>query len=86
MTSSWNGQRIPPAGENWQRDTYGFQFPQVYDRGRYDVDGIPRISFSGTGAPAEIVGPSGSLLSPTTDITFVNNLTWIKSAHTLRSA
>jgi hypothetical protein len=84
-TSSWNGQRIPPHGENWMRDTYGFQFPQVYDKGRYDVDGIPRISFSGTGAPAQIVGPSQSLLSPTTDITFTNNLTWIKSEHTVRS-
>jgi hypothetical protein len=84
-TASWNGQRIPPAGDNWKRDTYGFQFPQAFNRGRYDTDGIPRISFSGTGAPAQIVGPSQSLLSPTTDITFVDNLTWIKSAHTLRS-
>jgi hypothetical protein len=84
-TASWNGQRIPPAGDNWMRQTYGFQFPQVFDRGRYDVDGIPRVSFSGTGSPAQIVGPSQSLLSPTTDITFTNNLTWIKNAHTLRS-
>ncbi len=84
-TASWNGQRIPPAGDNWMRDTYGFQFPQVYDRGRYDVEGIPRVSFSGTGAPAQIVGPSGSLLSPTTDFTFTDNLTWLKGAHTLRS-
>ena len=85
ITSSWNGQRIPPAGDNWKRDTYGFQFPQVFDRGRYDVEGIPRVSFSGTGAPAQIVGPSQSLLSPTTDITFTNNLTWTKTAHTVRS-
>jgi hypothetical protein len=85
VTASWNGQRIPPAGDNWKRDTYGFLFPQAFDRGRYDTDGIPRVSFSGTGAPAQIVGPSQSLLSPTTDITFVNNLTWTRSAHTLRS-
>ena len=84
-TASWNGQRIPPAGENWKRETYGFQFPQVFQRGRYDAEGIPLISFSGTGAPAQIVGPSQSLLSPTTDFTFTNNLTWIKSVHTLRS-
>ena len=84
-TASWNGQRIPPAGENWMRDTYNFQFPQVYDRGRYDLEGIPRVTFNGTGAPAQIVGPSASLLSPTTDFTFTNNLTWIKGAHTLRS-
>jgi hypothetical protein len=84
-TASWNGQRIPPAGENWMRDTYGFAFPQAFDRGRYDLEGIPRISFSGTGSPAQIVGPSQSLLSPTTDFTFTNNLTWIKNAHTVRS-
>jgi carboxypeptidase family protein len=84
-TSSWNGQRIPPAGDNWKRETYGFQFPQVFNRGRYDEEGIPQISFTGTGAPAQIVGPSESLLSPTTDITFSDNLTWIKAAHTLRS-
>lgn len=83
--ASWNSQRIPPYGDNWKRETYGFQFPQVYNKGQYDVEGIPRISFSGTGAPAQIVGPSQSLLSPTTDITFVNNLTWIKGLHTLRS-
>jgi len=85
VTGSWNGQRIPPYGDNWKRDTYGFQFPQVFERGRYDVEGIPRVSFSGTGAPAQIVGPSQSLLSPTTDITFVDNLTWTKTAHTVRS-
>jgi hypothetical protein len=84
-TSSWNGQRIPPHGENWKRETYGFQFPQVFSLGQYDVEGIPRASFNGTGSPAQIVGPSQSLLSPTTDITFINNLTWIKSKHTLRS-
>ena len=84
-TASWNGQRIPPAGENWMRDTYSFQFPQVYDRGRYDWRASRDVSFTGTGAPAQIVGPSASLLSPTTDFTFTNNLTWIKGAHTLRS-
>lgn len=84
-TASWNGQRIPPAGDNWKRETYGFRFPQAFDRGRYDLEGIPRVSFSGNGAPAQIVGPSQSLLSPTTDITFTNTLTWIKDAHTLRS-
>lgn len=85
VTASWNGQRIPPAGDNWKRETYGFQFPQAFNRGRYDLEGIPRVSFSGTGSPAQIVGPSQSLLSPTTDITFTNTLTWIKNAHTLRS-
>ena len=83
-TASWNGQRIPPYGENWKRDSYGFQFPQVFSRGQYD-EGIPNVTFSGTGAPAQLTGPSQSLLSPTTDITFTNNLTWIKRSHTVRT-
>ena len=79
MNASWNGQRIPPVGENWKRDTYGFQFPQVYDGGRYD-EGIPNVDV--LAAPArrsQIVGPSQSLLSPTTDITVQDTLTWIKA-------
>jgi outer membrane receptor protein involved in Fe transport len=84
LNGSWNGQRIPPAGDAWRRDTYGFAFPQVYSGGRYD-DGIPDVSFSGTGTVANLVGPSQSLLSPTTDITAQNTLTWVRNAHTLRS-
>jgi hypothetical protein len=83
VNTSWNGQRIPPYGDAWKRDTYGFEFPQVYDGGRYD-EGIPNVTFSGSGAPANLVGPSQSLLSPTTDITAQDTLTWQMSPHTLR--
>ena len=83
INASWNGQRIPPYGDVWRRDTYGFVFPQVYSRGRYD-EGIPDVTFSGTGAPAALTGPSQSLLSPTTDITAQDSVTWIHNAHTLR--
>jgi hypothetical protein len=83
-TASWNGQRIPPVGDVWKRDTYAFQFPQVYSKGQYD-EGIPNVTFSGTGNPGQLTGPSQSLLSPTTDITFTNNLTWIKNTHTVRT-
>ena len=78
--ASWNGQRIPPYGDAWRRDTYGFTFPQVYNGGRYD-EGIPNVTISGF---ASLTGPSASLLSPTTDITGSNTLTWLKNAHTLR--
>jgi hypothetical protein len=83
LNASWNGQRIPPYGDVWRRDTYGFAFPQVYDGGQYD-EGIPNVSYSGTGAPAALTGPSASLLSPTTDITATNTVTWLKSSHALR--
>jgi hypothetical protein len=81
---SGNGQRIPPYGDAWLRDTYGFAFPQVYAGGRYN-EGIPDVSFSGTGTVAALTGPSQSLLSPTTDITVTDTLTWVRNRHTLRS-
>ena len=84
VNASWNGQRIPPYGEAWRRDPCGFSFPQVSSGGRYD-EGIPDVSFSGTGAPVALIGPSQSLLSPTTDITAQDTLTWVRNRHMLRS-
>ena len=78
--ASWNGQRIPPDGDAWRRDTYGFQFPQVFNGGRYD-EGIPDVTITGF---ASLRGPSSSLLSPTTDIALSDTVTWIRNAHTLR--
>ncbi|MBI4477253.1 MAG: carboxypeptidase regulatory-like domain-containing protein, partial [Acidobacteria bacterium] len=80
VNASWNGQRIPPHGDAWKRETYGFAFPQVYNGGRYD-EGIPDVTISGF---ASLTGPSRSLLSPTTDITAQNTLTWIRGEHALR--
>jgi len=80
FNTSWNSQRIPPAGDAWRRDTYGFQFPQVYDKGQYD-EGIPDVSI--TNYPT-LTGPSQSLLSPTTDLTFTDTLTWLKNRHSMR--
>ena len=81
--ASWNGQRVPPYGDAWKRDTYGFAFPQVFNGGRYD-QGIPDVSISGF-TSSTLTGPSGSLLSPTTDITVSDTITWLKSAHTIRA-
>src|SRR5713226_8911221 len=43
---SYNGQRIPPVGEFWKRDTYSFTYPQLFSGGRFD-NGIPNTSISG---------------------------------------
>lgn len=67
INASWNGQRIPPVGEFWKRETYGFTYPQLFSGGRFD-NGIPNTTFSGGQAYSNFSGPSGSLLSPTTDI------------------
>src|SRR6266851_1654336 len=87
INASWNGQRIPPAGVNWQRATYGFAFPQLFPGGRFP-DGIPDISInSGGGMPAisGTQGPDFSLLSPTVDIAPADDITWQKGPHTFKA-
>jgi hypothetical protein len=78
--ASWNGQRIPPVGVNWRRDTYGMQFPELYGGGWWP-EGIPNVDVSGF---ATFRGPSAALLSPTTDIFIQDSATWIKGAHSFK--
>ncbi|MBK9709023.1 MAG: carboxypeptidase regulatory-like domain-containing protein [Acidobacteria bacterium] len=79
--TAWNGQRIPPVGENWKRSTYGFVYPQLFPFGRYE-EGIANIDIAGF---SSFRGPNASLLSPTTDIALADNLTWVKRSHTLKA-
>jgi hypothetical protein len=79
--ASWNSQRIPPVGDLWRRDTYGFAFPQLFaDGGRFE-NSIPDTTISGF---ASFNGVARSLVSPTTDIQVSNHLSWLKGAHTLK--
>jgi len=80
INASWNGQRIPPVGENWKRATHGYAFPQLYDGGTI-LEGIPNVDLAGF---ANFRGPAFSLLSPTTDIAIDNTTTWIKGDHQLK--
>lgn len=79
--ASWNGQRIPPVGDDWRRETHGFTYEQLFAGGRFD-NGIPDTTISGFSG---FRGPAGSLLSPTTDIAFSDNLTIIKGSHSLKT-
>src|SRR6266498_856220 len=81
INASWNGQRIPPVGEFWKRDTYSFTYPQLFSGGRFD-NGIPDTTITNF---ASFNGPSGSLLSPTTDIADSDNLTIIHGKHSLKT-
>jgi hypothetical protein len=82
LTGSWNGQRIPPVGEFWKRDTYGFTFQQVYLGGGRFENSIPDVTISNF---SSFNGASNSLLSPTTDIALSDNLTWTHGSHTLKT-
>jgi len=79
INSSWNGQRVPMVGDYWKRSTYGFTFPQVFNGGWYDADGMPNIDVSGF---ANLRGPNAALMSPTTDIQWIETFTLIRSRHT----
>lgn len=81
INASWNGQRIPPVGEFWKRETFGFTYPQLFSGGRFD-EGIPNTTVNGF---ASFNGPSGSLLSPTTDIATSDNLTIIYGKHSIKT-
>lgn len=80
--ASWNGQRIPPVGDAWKRATYGFTYTQLFAGGGRYEDSIPNVNVSGF---ATFSGASASLLSPTTDIAFSDNLSWIRGAHTIKT-
>ena len=79
--ASWAAQRIPPYGNLWQRDVYGFQFNKLFPgAGRYPT-GIPHINITGY---APIEGPHFSLLSPSTDIQVGDTLSWVKGNHLVK--
>jgi hypothetical protein len=81
INTSWNGQRTPLVGTDWQRTQYGFQFPRVFGGNGLYSNGIPDVSvngFTGYRGPALVY-----LMSPTTDIAVSDNLTWIKKTHTI---
>lgn len=84
INSTWNGQRIPPVGEFWKRETFGFSYPQLFSGGRFD-NGIPNTTFSGGQAYSNFSGPSASLLSPTTDIAVSDNVTIIRGKHSFKT-
>jgi hypothetical protein len=89
FNASWNKQRIPPQGNTWQRNTYGFQFPLPFANAGSYPNGIPHVLFTGiSGAPstglAQFTGPYFSLLAPTTDISPSDTLTWLVGQHTFK--
>jgi hypothetical protein len=80
--ASWNSQRMFAQGDIWKRETYGFQFPQVYLNGSRYEEATPRIAVNGF-ATAESM--TRSLISPTTDISVSDTVTFTKAAHTVKA-
>jgi hypothetical protein len=82
LTGAWVAQRIPPAGELWKRETYGFQFQQLFTGGGRFENSIPDTTISGF---ASFFGAARSLLSPTTDITAADTITYVHGNHTFKT-
>jgi hypothetical protein len=82
VNASWNGQRIPPVGDAWKSSTYGLNYQQLFAGGGRFEESIPDVTVAGF---AGWEGAAQSLLSPTTDIAFSDNLSWVRGAHTLKT-
>jgi hypothetical protein len=82
MTGAWVAQRIPPSGDLWKRETYGFQFQQLFTGGGRFENSIPDTTISGF---ASFFGAARSLLSPTTDITGSDTMTYVRGNHTFKT-
>jgi hypothetical protein len=83
INSSWNGQRTPLQGSNWERSTYGFQFPRTFGGNGEWPTGIPDVTvqnFASFNGPARVY-----LISPTTDIAISDNVTYIHDTHEIRT-
>jgi len=73
---------ITPTGDGWKRSTFGFAYPQIYPGGEYP-DGIPNVQVNGM---TYWKGPaSGAFFSGYTDISFMNNFTWVHGRHTTKA-
>ncbi|HKP80589.1 MAG TPA: carboxypeptidase regulatory-like domain-containing protein [Pyrinomonadaceae bacterium] len=75
-------QRIPPDGDLWKRETYGFQFQQLFPGGGRFENSIPDTTINGF---ASFFGAARSLVSPTTDINVSDTVTWVRGNHTFKT-
>jgi len=74
-------QKIPPSGDFWKRETYGYAYQQLFTNGGRFENSIPDTTITGF---ASFNGAARSLLSPTTDIMVSDNVTWVRGHHTLK--
>ncbi len=82
---SWTDQRVPPANEFWERETYGFAYTQLFPNGGSYEGSIPDVTFSGgAAAPANFNGAARSLTALASDTSYSDTLTWIKGDHTVK--
>jgi hypothetical protein len=84
FNASWTDQRIVPSTEFWNRDTYGFTFPQLFPNGGQYENSIPDVSFGGTGTVANFAGVARALTALARDYMVMDTLTWVRNNHTFK--
>jgi hypothetical protein len=82
VNATWVSQHILPAGNTWERSTYGFQYPKLYPGVGWFPDGIPAVSITNY---AGFQGPNFALMSPSTDIGFSDSISIQKGTHTFKA-
>jgi hypothetical protein len=78
--AGWHSQRAFLSSQDWVREKYGFVYPELFQGGGRYPTGIPDVSINGV---SSFSGPT-YYVSTTTDISFSEALTWIKSDHTVK--
>ncbi|MBA3442004.1 MAG: carboxypeptidase regulatory-like domain-containing protein [Pyrinomonadaceae bacterium] len=74
-------QDTQPLGDTWKRGTYGFQFPQLFNDGRFP-EGIPEVNIQNF---ALFRGPSQIIATVDGDRSFSDNLTITRGKHTFKT-
>ncbi len=78
---SFVSQHIPPYGDNWKRETFGFQYNKLFPTAGQYPNGIPSVSITNF---APFTGPYFALNSPTTDIQAGDTVSIVKGNHLIK--
>lgn len=84
FNASWTDQRIVPSTDYWARETYGYNFPQIFPNGGQYENSIPDTSFGGSGVFASFFGVARALTALARDYTVMDTLTWVQGNHTFK--
>ncbi len=78
---SFVSQHIPPIGNTWKRETYGFQYNKLFPGAGEYPNGIPLVGITNF---TQFSGPYFALDSPTTDIQVGDTLSIVKGNHLIK--
>lgn len=84
FNAAWSNQIVSPNTDYAYRETYGFNFAQLFPNGGQYENSIPNTSFAGTGTVAGFAGIAATLTALTRDYTVNDTLTYVRGNHTIK--